>query len=414
MNSEFFIAKRIYYNNEGEKIISSPALRIAVISIALGLIIMILAVGIVIGFKKEVRNKVVGFGSHIQITNFNSNTLYENYPIAIDEYVLEKLRENSNIHHIQSFINKPAIIKTDSDFQGVVLKGVDENFDWVFFKENLVEGEILNITPDSLSTQVIISKSILDKLNLSLGESFICYFIQEPVRARKFQIAGVYQSNFSEYDQLFILSDIKQLRRLNNWDNDMVSGLELLLYNYEELDNTLEEVYFEFNTYTDRLDNHFYSRSIKQINPMIFAWLDVLDTNVVVILILMLIVSGFSMISGLLIIILEKANMIGILKALGQSNNGIRKIFLYISTFLIIKGLAWGNVIALTIYFIQKNLGILKLDPETYYVAVVPFELNVLSLILINIGTLIVTLLLLLGPSYLVSKISPAETIRFE
>ena len=414
MSSEFFIAKRIYFNKEAEQGVSHPAIRIAVVSLALGLVIMILAIAIVVGFKKEVRNKVIGFGSHLQITNFNSNTLYENYPIGAGDEFLNDLCNHPNVSHIQSFITKPAIIKTEDDFQGVVLKGVDENFDWNFFSQNLIEGEVLSINGDSLSTQVMISKNIADKLHLKLNDSFISYFIQEPVRARKFTIKGIYQTNLSEYDELFVLGDIKQLRRLNDWDPDLVSGLEILVKDYDKLDQTVEDIYFDLSVKTDRLGNPYYTRSIKQINPAIFAWLDVLDMNVVVILILMLLVAGFSMISGLLIIILERANMIGILKALGQSNTSIRKIFMYISGFLIIKGLFWGNIIALMIYFTQKHFGIFKLDSAIYYVSQVPVELSLWALILINAGTLIVTLLMLLGPSYLVARISPATTIRFE
>jgi lipoprotein-releasing system permease protein len=414
MNSEFFIAKRIYFNKEGEKQISPPAIRIALISIALGLVVMILSVAIVVGFKKEVRNKVIGFGSHIQITNFDSNTSYETHPIAINDTLLAEIEAIPTVWHVQKFATKPAIIKTEDNFQGIILKGIDENFNWIFFKENLIDGEIPNIHPDSLCTDVLISKIIADKLNLKTGDSFISYFIQEPVRARKFRISGIYRTNFVDYDQLFILADIKQIRRLSDWEDDMVSGLEILVREYDKLDQTLEDVYYTMAVQTDRFGNHYYVRSIKQINPMIFAWLDVLDMNVVVILLLMLLVAGFSMISGLLIIILEQANMIGILKALGENNTSIRKIFLYISIFLIGKGLLWGNIIALVICFVQKYFGILKLNPETYYVSEVPIDLNILSLFLINAGTLVVTLLMLVGPSYLVAKISPAKTIRFE
>ncbi|MDR0864286.1 MAG: ABC transporter permease [Candidatus Symbiothrix sp.] len=414
MSCSFFIAQRIYFDKDGEKQVSPPAIRMAIISMALGLAVMILSVAIVVGFKKEVRNKVIGFGSHIQVTNFDSNASYETHPVAFSDTLLAQLKETPNVRHIQSFATKPAIIKTGNDFQGVILKGVDENFDWDFFKENLVEGDILHLTPDSSLTDVILSKNIADKLNLHLDDSFICYFIQEPVRARKYHISGIYQTNFVDYDKLFILGDIRQIRRLSDWDEDMVSGLEILVNDYEKLDQTLDAVYYDLAAQNDRLGNHYYTRSIKQINPMIFAWLDVLDTNVVVILLLMVLVAGFSMISGLLIIILERANMIGILKALGENNTNIRKIFLYVSVFLIGKGLLWGNLIALAVCFIQKYTGLFKLNPEVYYVSTVPIDLNILSLILINLGTLAVTLVMLIGPSYLVAKIAPAKTIRFE
>ena len=415
MSSEFFIARRIYLNKEGERNVSPPAIRVAIISMALGLVVMILSVAIVVGFKKEVRNKVIGFGSHIQITNFDSNTSYETHPIAVNDAFIDEIYNTPNVFHVQKFATKPGIIKTDEDVLGVILKGIGEDYDWNFFKNNLIEGEILSLHPDSTTNNVVISKAIADKLNLKLEDSFITYyFVQNQIRFRKYNIIGIYQTNFSDYDKLFIFSDIKQIRRLSGWEEDMVSGLEVLVEDYDKLDETLIQLYYELQSRQDRLGNVLYTRSIKQLNPMIFAWLDVLDTNVVVILLLMLVVAGFSMISGLLIIILERANMIGILKALGENNTSIRKIFIYISAFLIAKGLLWGNIIALLICFIQKYFGILKLDPETYYTSVVPIDLNILSILLINIGTLIVTLLMLIGPSYLVAKISPAKTIRFE
>ena len=415
MGSEFFIAKRIYQNKEGERNVSPPAIRVAIISMALGLVVMILSVAIVVGFKKEVRNKVIGFGSHIQITNFDSNTSYETQPIIVDDALINEIHNIPNILHVQKFTTKPGIIKTDEDVLGVILKGIDEDYDWAFFKDNLLEGEILAIHPDSATNNVVISKVIADKLNLKLKDSFITYyFVQDQIRLRKYNITGIYQTNFSDYDKLFIFSDIKQIRRLSGWEEDMVSGLEVLVKDYDKLDDTSMQLYYELQSKQDRLGNILYTRSIKQLNPMIFVWLDILDTNVVVILLLMLVVAGFSMISGLLIIILERANMIGILKALGENNTSIRKIFIYISAFLIAKGLLWGNIIALLICLIQKYFGILKLDPEIYYTSAVPIDLNIFSILLINIGTLIVTLLMLIGPSYLVAKISPAKTIRFE
>jgi lipoprotein-releasing system permease protein len=414
METPFFVARRIYFSKDGEKRVSPPAIRIAIISMALGLAVMILSVAIVTGFKQEVRNKVIGFGSHIQITHFNHNRSYETRPIAVSDSLLNTLRAYPNIRHVQAFATKPAIIKTDNDFQGVILKGIDENFDWDFFRTNLKEGTILDLRPDATNNNVLLSSVIADKLNLKTGDTFTCYFVQDPPRARKYTIAGIYQTHFADYDKLFIMGDIKQIRRLSDWDEDMASGLELLVDDYDHLDATFETLYYALSSQTDRLGNHYYPCSIKQLNPMIFAWLGALNKNVVIILLLMAIVAGFSMISGLLIIILERANMIGILKAMGENNTGIRKIFLYISAFLIGKGLLWGNLIALTICIVQKWTGILKLDPEVYYVPTVPVELSFWSLILINAGALIVTLSILIGPSYLVARISPAKTMQFE
>ncbi|MDR3339594.1 MAG: FtsX-like permease family protein [Candidatus Symbiothrix sp.] len=416
MDSEFFIAKRIYGNRVGERNVSPPAIRVAIVSMTLGLAVMLLSVFIVTGFKKEVRNKVIGFGSHIQVTNFNNTSLYEPQPIAVSDSLQNKLQAYPNVRHVEKFASKMGIIKTDHDSQGVIFKGVDENYDWYFFKQNLIEGDILTVRPDSATTNVLISQNISAKLNLKPNDSFNTYFIadQGQVRARKFHITGIYKSYFSDFDKLFILADIKQIQRLNQWETDMVSGLEILVKDYGRLDETAENIYYELFNKNDRLGNNLYTRSIKQLKPEIFEWLAVLDTNVVIILVLMLFVAGFSMISGLLIIILERANMIGILKALGYNNTNIRKIFLYVSTFLIGKGLLWGNLIALSVCAVQKITGILKLNPDVYYLSEVPFELNIVSILLINLGTLLVTLLMLIGPSYLIAKISPAKTIRFE
>ena len=414
MNLELFIARKIHFSKEGNRQVTPPAVRIAIVGVALGLAVMILSVAIVIGFKKEVRNKVIGFGSHIQITNFDNNSSYETTPIAVSDSLLQALREFPGIKHIEGYATKMGILKTDSDFQGVVLKGIDTDYDWSFFRSNLKEGELLTIEPKKTSTDVIISRYLSDLLGLKLGDSILTYFVQEDVRARKFNIVGIYETGFMDYDKLFVLADIKQIRRLNGWEKDEVSGLELLVDDYDKLDQIAEDLYFNLVEKQDRHGNTYFTRSIKEMNPMIFNWLDVLDVNVVVILILIFAVAGFTMISGLLIIILERTNMIGILKALGENNVSIRKIFLYISFFLIGKGMLWGNVVGIAICLIQSHFRIIKLDPSIYYLDAVPIDLSIVSLILLNIGTLCASMLMMLGPSYLITKIDPAKSIRFE
>lgn len=414
MNLELFIARKIHFSKEGNRQVTPPAVRIAIVGVALGLAVMILSVAIVIGFKKEVRNKVIGFGSHIQITNFDNNSSYETTPIAVSDSLLQALQEFPGIKHIEGYATKMGILKTDSDFQGVVLKGIDTDYDWSFFRNNLKEGELLTIDPKKTSTDVIISRYLSDLLGLKLGDSILTYFVQEDVRARKFNIVGIYETGFMDYDKLFVLVDIKQIRRLNGWEKDEVSGLELLVDDYDKLDQIAEDLYFNLVEKQDRHGNTYFTRSIKEMNPMIFNWLDVLDVNVVVILILIFAVAGFTMISGLLIIILERTNMIGILKALGENNVSIRKIFLYISFFLIGKGMLWGNVVGIAICLIQSHFRIIKLDPSIYYLDAVPIDLSIVSLILLNIGTLCASMLMMLGPSYLITKIDPAKSIRFE
>lgn len=414
MNLELFIARKIHWGKEGDREVTPPAVCIAMVGIALGLAVMILSVAIVIGFKKEVRNKVIGFGSHIQITNFDSNSSYELQPIAVDDTLMTALGNFPGIRHVEKFATKLGILKTDSDFQGIVLKGVDADYDWTFFKDNLKEGSVFSVQPDKRSTEVLISKYLSDLLGLKVGDSFLTYFVQDDVRARKFTISGIYETGFLDYDKMFVMADIKQVQRLNHWDKDQVGGLELLVDDYDHLDKVAEDIYFELAEMQDRMGNTYYARSIKELNPMIFNWLDVLDVNVVIILVLMLSVAGFTMISGLLIIILERTNMIGILKALGQNNTSIRKVFLYVSFFLIGKGMLWGNVIGISLCLLQSFFHIVKMDPSVYYLDAVPIDLNITSLLLLNVGTLFASMLMMLGPSYLITKIDPAKSIRFE
>ena len=375
---------------------------------------MILSVAIVVGFKKEVREKVIGFGAHIQVTNFDSNTSYEASPIAVSDTLMKELSAFPGIRHVERFATKLGILKTERDFQGIVLKGVDEDYDWTFFQENLKEGRVLSIQPDKNSTEVILSRHLSDLLELNVGDSFLAYFVGEEVRVRKFTIVGIYETGFLDYDKLFVIADIKQIRRLNHWEADQVSGLELRVSDYERLDPIAEALYFHLSERQDRNGNSFYTRSIKELNPMIFNWLDILDINVVVILALMLAVAGFTMISGLLIIILERTQMIGILKALGESDTSIRKIFLYVSFFLIGKGMLWGNAIGLSICWLQSRFHLLKLDASVYYLDAVPIHLSPQAFILLNVGTLVASMLMMLGPSYLITKIDPAKSIRFE
>ena len=415
MSLEFFIAKRIYKGDKkNEKRVSSPAIKIAISGIALGLAVMIVSVCIIVGFKKEIREKVIGFGSHIQITSFSNDSEYEDHPIAISDSLKNILNNNPHISHVQEFTSKPGIIKTKDDFLGVVLKGVSSNYNWSFFEKNITSGEVLQSKDSISSNSALISEHIANKLNLKLGDSFTTYFVQEPVRARQFKIVGLYETNFEEYDKIFAVVNSDVLSRLNGWDNDMATGLEIQVNDFNKIDEIAHELFFELSPHKDRLGNTLYPRSIKDINPMIFNWLNLLDMNVWVILALMTLVSGFTMISGLLIIILERTNMIGMLKSMGARDFKIRKVFLYLSVFLIGQGMIWGNIIGLLFCFIQKNFQVLKLDPATYYLASVPIDFNVINIILLNAATLIISILMMIGPSYLVAKITPAKSIKFE
>ena len=414
MNLEYFIAKRIHFEKKGEKNVSRPAVRIATIGIAVGVAVMLIAIAVVIGFKQEIRNKTIGFGSHIQITNFDNNNSYEMQPIRMSDTLQNQLKAIPNVRHIQRFVTKPGIIKTENDFQGMILKGVGPEFDWSFFKSNLIEGEILNLNDSTPVNEAIISKSIADMMGLKLGDSFLTYFLQDQIRARKFTVKGIYSTNFADYDKLFVITDIRIAQRLNGWDQEYFSGMEILITDFNYLDGVSDQVYALAANRFDAEGNGYFIQTIRQLNPQIFSWLDLLDMNVWVILLLMLAVAGFNMISGLLILILEKTNMIGILKSYGAGNWSIRKIFLYESIFLIGKGMLWGNIIGLLICFVQYQFKIFPLDPVSYYTSTVPITFNWLYIVLLNAGTLIVSVLMLIGPSYLITKISPAAIMRYE
>ena len=335
-------------------------------------------------------------------------------PIRMSDTLQNQLKAIPNVRHIQRFVTKPGIIKTENDFQGMILKGVGPEFDWSFFKSNLLEGGILNLNDSTPVNEAIISKSIADMMGLKLGDSFLTYFLQDQIRARKFTVKGIYSTNFADYDKLFVITDIRIAQRLNGWDQEYFSGMEILITDFNYLDGVSDQVYALAANRFDAEGNGYFIQTIRQLNPQIFSWLDLLDMNVWVILLLMLAVAGFNMISGLLILILEKTNMIGILKSYGAGNWSIRKIFLYESIFLIGKGMLWGNIIGLLICFVQYQFKIIPLDPVSYYTSTVPITFNWLYIVLLNAGTLIVSVLMLIGPSYLITKISPAAIMRYE
>ncbi|HJV77430.1 MAG TPA: FtsX-like permease family protein [Paludibacter sp.] len=413
MSLEYFIAKRIHFQ-QGKKNVSRPAVRIATIGIALGLAVMLISVAVVIGFKNEIRNKTIGFGGHIQISNFDNNNTYEMNPIKVDKALIKKITAIDGVKHVQRFATKPGIIKTDKEFQGIVVKGIDTGFDWNFFKANLVEGKTLDVSENTPSNQVVLSKYLANLLGLKLGDSFYTYFIQDQVRARKFKIVGIYSTNFVEYDKLFILADMRQVQALNDWSPESFSGLEVLITDFNRIDEVGDVVYDATANKFNKDGSAYTTQTIKQLNPQIFSWLDLLNMNVWVILILMLAVAGFNMISGLLILILERTNMIGILKSMGATDWSVRKVFLYHSAFLIGKGMLWGNAIGLSLCAIQYFTGVIPLDPQAYYVSTVPICFNWLYILLLNVGTLIASLLMMIGPSYLITKITPAKIIRYE
>ncbi|GET33208.1 ABC transporter permease [Prolixibacter bellariivorans] len=379
---------------------------------------MILSVAIVTGFKSQIRKKVIGFGSDIQVVNYDSNSSYETKPVPKQQPWLDSLRGMPDVRHVQMFATKPGIIKTKKEIQGVVLKGVGPDFDWSFFRQNMVKGKIFHVNDSVRTDDVIISEQLADLLKLKLGDPLFMYFLNDvssAPRMRRFKITGIYKTSLEEFDRLFILADIKHIQRLNNWTSDQVSGFEVSLNNFDQIDRMTQEVRNLTLRYEDQKNLPVLRTvSIKLKYPQIFDWLNLLDMNVWVILGLILIVAGFNMVSGLLILILERTNMIGVMKALGTENMSVRKVFLYLSTFLIGKGMLWGNIIGLLICFLQAQFGIIKLDPTSYYVNTVPINLKLLHFVLLNIGTLVITVSMLVIPSWYISRITPDKAIRFD
>jgi lipoprotein-releasing system permease protein len=414
MNFPYFIAQRLIKGRREDTSFSRPINVIAIIAIAMGLAVMILAVEILTGFKQEIRNKVVGFGSNIQIVNFDSNISFETTPISDKQDFVPKIKALPGIKHVEVFATKAGIIQTDRDIQGVVLKGVGSDYDWSYFSSNMVEGSVFHVNDSARTNEVIISKKIADMLMLKTGDSFLMHFIQDPPRVRKFVISGIYETSLEEFDKIYVFCDIGQIQRLNGWSPDQVSGFEIYIDDFNEIDQKTSEVRDIIGYRITEETPKFKVTNIRSRYPQIFDWLNFQDMNVIIIIILMLVVAGFNMISGLLILILEKTNMIGILKALGSDDRTIRRVFLYQAAYLIGKGLLWGNLIGIGLAFLQLKTGLITLDPSSYYLKTVPVNLDPVHIILLNAGTMAAIIIMLLVPSQLISRITPVKAIRYD
>lgn len=414
MNLPYFIANRLIKGRREGTSFSRPINVIAIIGIAMGLAVMILAVSILTGFKQQIREKVVGFGSHIQIMNFDSNISFETTPISDTQEFVPKIKLIPGIRHVEVFATKAGIIKTDKAIQGVVLKGIGSDFDWGYFSSNMVDGSVFTVSDTGRTDKVIISKKISDMLSLKKGDSFAMHFIQDPPRMRKFTICGIYETSLEEFDKLFVFCDIGHIKRLNGWEDDQVSGFEIFIDDFDKLDEMTLAVLDVIGYKIIEDETKFKVTNIRTKYPQIFDWLNFQDINVIIIILLMLIVAGFNMISGLLILILEKTNMIGILKALGSDDTTIRKVFLYQAAYLIGKGLFWGNIIGVGLALLQLKTGVITLDPSSYYIKTVPVNLDLIHVLLLNGGTMFAIVIMLLVPSQLISRITPVKAIKYD
>lgn len=417
MNFPLFIARRIYSDHiYDQQKVSKPAIRIAVAGVAIGLAVMIISVCVVLGFKHTIRDKVVGFGSHIQVANFYTlQSSAIDQPIAMGDSMMNVLKKTEGVKHVQRFAMKQGILKTDNDFLGVMFKGMGPEFDSTFIHKNMVEGSIPHFSDQQSTNRILISKDMANKLSVKAGDRIFAYFIGDGgVRTRRFTISGIYQTNLVQYDKTTCFCDLYTARKLNAWTDDMVTGAELTVNDFKQLSTTANDIINRVNRTQDKYGNTFSSKTIRELSPQIFSWLDLLDLNVWIILAIMTAVAVVTMISGLLIIILERTTMIGVLKALGARNSTVRHTFLWFAAFIIGKGLLIGDALALALILLQKFTGFAKLDPQTYYVDVVPVELDWMLIVALNVATMLIALFVLIAPSYLVSHIHPAKSMRYE
>jgi len=415
VNFPLYIAKKIYSDQGDKRKVSRPAIRIATIGVAIGLAVMIVTVCVILGFKHTIRDKVVGFGSHIQVHNIMNYGGSDPHPICANDSLMKVINKLQGVAHAERFSMTQGILKTDNDFLGIAIKGIAEEYDTTFLNHHLLEGQVTSFSSKSSKYKLLISKTIANKMQLKVGDKVYGYFIDgEDVRTRKFTISGIYQTNMSRFDETLCFTDLYTANKLNGWTDNQVTGIEVITKDFTKLDETANQFIDNINRTSDEQGNSLTTETIYELYPQVFSWLELLDINVWIILILMVCVAGFTMISGLLIIILERTQMIGVLKALGARNNTIRHTFLWFSVFIIGQGLLWGNIVGIGIVLLQKYTGLITLDPQTYYVSEAPMELNLPLIVLINIATLLICVFVLIAPSYLISHIHPAKSMRYE
>jgi lipoprotein-releasing system permease protein len=410
LNLEYFISKRLITTKSYKSSISSPIIKIAITAIAIGIVMMIISVATGIGLQNKIREKVAAFNGHVIISNYDDNqSEVTKEPISIKQNFYPKFKNISGISHIQATASKAGIIHTEESFEGILFKGVGTDYNFKNLQEYLIEGRMPNFK-SNLNEEVLISQFIANRLNLKLGDKFKTYFLKDSgsrYNLRNFKIVGIYNSGFQEFDATYIIGDIRHIQKINKWSEDQVGVFEVFIEDFTQIKQKGQEIYKE-------IPPTFNSTTIAEKYYSIFEWLKLFDFNIIIILIVMIIVATINMIVALLVLILERTQMIGILKALGANNWNIRKIFLYNASYLIIRGLLIGNVIAIGLLLIQKHFGLIKLNPENYYVNVAPVDINPLHIILLNLGTILICFLVLLIPSYIITKISPVKAIRFD
>ena len=422
MNFSNFIAKRILNKGQEKKTISSPIVKIGIIGISLGVAVMIITMAVVTGFQQQIVNKITTISSHLQINDFNQNQSLEPNPITLSNEVLNKISATENVKHIQSFITKNGILKTKTDNEGIILKGISSDYDWNNLKPYLAQGDLLDIKKDSINKDILISQTLASKLDLKLNQKLLIYFMTkkklvdttfteqnkidyEP-RVKEFYVKGIFNTGFSDFDKNLVFVDLKHIQKLNYWKENEVAGYEVYLKDFNLLETSLEKL-------NDVVGYNYTISSVKQVNSSIFSWLEMIDVNAIIIITLMVLVAAINMISALLILILERTNLVGILKALGLANKSVRKIFFFVSIKLLAKGLFYGNIIGIGFCWAQLQFKFASLNPETYYLEFVPINFSITHILLINVGTIITCLIMMFLPTLVLNKITPIKAIRF-
>lgn len=410
MNLEYFIAKRLIVSKSYKSSVSSPIIKIAILAIALSILMMVMSVATGVGLQQKIREKISAFNGHVIVSNYDDNqSQVTAEPIDIRVLTASQLKKNSFITHVQPIITKGALIRTETDVEGIIFKGVDASYQWKNLKEFLVDGKIPTYKEGAIN-EVLISQFLANRLNLKVGNSFNTFFMKAQGKlpsVRKFKIAGIYNSGFQEFDSSYIIGNIEHLQRINKWQPNQIGAYEIFIDDFSKLEEDAKEIY-------KTIPPTFNSVSISEKYFSVFEWLKLFDFNILVILIIMIGVATINMVVALLVLILERTQLIGMLKALGASNWSVRKIFLYNAAHLISRGLIWGNGIAIVLLVLQKKFEIIKLNPESYYVSSAPVDINLLHILLLNVGTILICVLVLLIPSYLITKISPIKALKFD
>lgn len=411
MNFEFFIAKRIIGNKTYKSSVSAPIIKIGIAAIAIGIIVMLIAIATGIGLQQKIRDKVVAFNGHVSIVNFDSNQSDESEtPISLTQDFYPEFKEIEGIRHVQGVASKFGVVRTAEDFEGIVYKGVGQDYDWRYFEEFLVEGSLPKDTL-LMSNKVLISRYLANRLQFKVGDTFQTLFAKEDINQlpliRMFEITGIYNSGFQELDEKFVIGSLAHVQRLNKWNSDEVGNFEVFIDDFSQIEKKGLEIY-------QNIPSTLNSETVEEKYITIFEWIKIFDNNTYGIIGIMILVAGINMITALLVLILERTQMIGILKALGSSNWSIRKVFLYNATYLIGLGLLWGNTIGIGLLLAQKYFKLFPLNPDVYYVTEAPVYLSLDYILLLNVGTFVVCLLMLLIPSIIITKISPVKAIRFD